>query len=160
MCFALCKSSMSLPHTALTRCNALISGLYIQVWLCWRKSANDAPHARQLASLVSHRGESCSVLDPCFSCAGLAVLADMLLTTHFMMLVMLTIWRLPLIAVVAFYFFFAPIEATYWSSTLEKIPTGAQPITITVTLSITILLIVNCSAEVWSCAGASLLACL
>ena len=55
---------------------------------------------------------------------GLAVLADMLLTTHFMMLVMLTIWRLPLIAVVAFYFFFAPIEATYWSSTLEKIPTG------------------------------------
>ena len=53
------------------------------------------------------------------------MLADMLLTTHFMMLVMLTIWRLPLIAVVAFYFFFAPIEATYWSSTLEKIPTGA-----------------------------------
>ena len=59
------------------------------------------------------------------------MLADMLLTTHFMMLVMLTIWRLPLIAVVAFYFFFAPIEATYWSSTLEKIPTGAQPMDIT-----------------------------
>ena len=56
---------------------------------------------------------------------GLAVLADMLLTTHFMALVMLTIWRLPLVAVVAFYFVFAPIEATYWSSTLEKIPTGA-----------------------------------
>ena len=80
-------------------------------------------------------------LDLSYVRSGLAVLADMLLTTHFMMLVMLTIWRLPLIAVVAFYFFFAPIEATYWSSTLEKIPTGAQPITITVTLSITILLI-------------------
>ena len=59
--------------------------------------------------------------------AGLAVLADMLITTHFMTLVMLTIWRLPLILVVAFYFVFTPIEATYWSSTLEKVPTGAPP---------------------------------
>ena len=49
----------------------------------------------------------------------------MLLTTHFMTLVMLTIWRLPLLVVVVFYLIFAPIEATYWSSTLEKIPTGA-----------------------------------
>jgi len=57
-------------------------------------------------------------------CAGLAVLADMLLTTHFMALVMLTIWRVPLVMVVVFYIVFAPIEATYWSSTLEKIPTG------------------------------------
>ncbi|CAK0787458.1 hypothetical protein CVIRNUC_010678 [Coccomyxa viridis] len=55
---------------------------------------------------------------------GLAVLADMLITTHFMTLVMLTIWRLPLVLVVAFYFVFTPIEATYWSSTLEKVPTG------------------------------------
>ena len=59
--------------------------------------------------------------------AGLAVLADMLITTHFMTLVMLTIWRLPLVLVVAFYFVFTPIEATYWSSTLEKVPTGAPP---------------------------------
>lgn len=60
--------------------------------------------------------------------AGLAVLADMLLTTHFMALVMLTIWRLPLILVAIFYCIFAPIEGTYLSSTLEKIPTGAcQP---------------------------------
>ena len=56
---------------------------------------------------------------------GLAVLADMLITTHFMTLVILTIWRLPLVLVVAFYFVFTPIEATYWSSTLEKVPTGA-----------------------------------
>ena len=55
------------------------------------------------------------------------MLADMLITTHFMTLVMLTIWRLPLILVVAFYFVFTPIEATYWSSTLEKVPTGALP---------------------------------
>ena len=54
-------------------------------------------------------------------CAGLAVLADMLLTTHFMALVMLTIWRVPLVMVVVFYIVFAPIEATYWSSTLEII---------------------------------------
>ena len=59
--------------------------------------------------------------------AGLAVLADMLITTHFMTLVMLTIWRLPLVLVAAFYFVFTPIEATYWSSTLEKVPTGAPP---------------------------------
>lgn len=58
---------------------------------------------------------------------GLAVLADMLITTHFMTLVTLTIWRLPLVLVVAFYFVFTPIEATYWSSTLEKVPTGATP---------------------------------
>ena len=48
----------------------------------------------------------------------------MLITTHFMTPVMLTIWRLPLVLVVAFYFVFTPIEATYWSSTLEKVPTG------------------------------------
>ncbi len=57
--------------------------------------------------------------------AGLAVLADMLLTTHFMALVMLTIWRLPMVLVLLFYLVFTPIEATYWSSTLEKVPTGA-----------------------------------
>ena len=56
------------------------------------------------------------------------MLADMLITTHFMTLVMLTIWRLPLVLVVAFYFVFTPIEATYWSSTLEKVPTGAPHI--------------------------------
>ena len=78
--------------------------------------------------------------------AGLAVLADMLLTTHFMMLVMLTIWRLPLIAVVAFYFFFAPIEATYWSSTLEKIPTGAGP-TMVRTLCWTLLALLSLKAR-------------
>ena len=56
------------------------------------------------------------------------MLADMLITTHFMTLVMLTIWRLPLVLVVAFYFVFTPIEATYWSSTLEKVPTGDPPL--------------------------------
>ena len=56
------------------------------------------------------------------------MLADMLLTTHFMALVMLTIWRLPMLLVLIFYFVFAPIEATYWSSTLEKVPTGASNI--------------------------------
>ncbi|CAL8467497.1 g7035 [Coccomyxa elongata] len=55
---------------------------------------------------------------------GIAVLADMFLTTHFMTLVVLTIWRLPLPFVVLWYAVFAPIEATYLSSALEKIPTG------------------------------------
>ena len=58
---------------------------------------------------------------------GLAVLADMLLTTHFMTLVLLTVWKLPLWLCAAFYIAFAPIEAAFWSSTLTKIPNGAQP---------------------------------
>ena len=57
-------------------------------------------------------------------CAGIAVLADMFLTTHFMTLVLMTIWRLPLPLVVLWYCVFAPIEGTYLSSALEKIPTG------------------------------------
>lgn len=48
----------------------------------------------------------------------------MFLTTHFMTLVIMTIWRLPLPFVVLWYAVFAPIEATYLSSALEKIPTG------------------------------------
>ncbi|KAK9819481.1 hypothetical protein WJX81_002292 [Elliptochloris bilobata] len=55
---------------------------------------------------------------------GLAVLADMMLTTHFMTLVLLTVWKLPLWICAAFYLAFAPIEATFWSSTLTKIPNG------------------------------------
>jgi len=56
--------------------------------------------------------------------AGVAVLADMLLTTHFMTLVLLTVWKLPLWVCALFYIAFAPIEATFWSSTLIKIPNG------------------------------------
>lgn len=48
----------------------------------------------------------------------------MFLTTHFMTLVLLAIWRVPLPFVVLWYAVFAPIEATYLSSALEKIPTG------------------------------------
>ena len=54
------------------------------------------------------------------------MLADMLLTTHFLTMVMLTVWKLPLWVCAAFYIAFAPIEATFWSSTLTKIPNGAQ----------------------------------
>ncbi len=53
----------------------------------------------------------------------------MFLTTHFMTLVVLTIWRLPLPFVVLWYAVFAPIEATYLSSALEKIPTGTAAYT-------------------------------
>ena len=55
------------------------------------------------------------------------MLADMLLTTHFMTLVLLTVWKLPLWVCAAFYIAFAPIEAAFWSSTITKIPNGAQP---------------------------------
>lgn len=55
---------------------------------------------------------------------GLAVLADMLLTTHFMTLVLLTVWKMPLWVCALFYIAFAPVEATFWSSTLTKISDG------------------------------------
>jgi len=57
--------------------------------------------------------------------AGVAVLADMLLTTHLMTLVLLTVWKKPLWVCALFYLAFAPIEATFWSSTLTKVPYGA-----------------------------------
>ena len=53
------------------------------------------------------------------------MLCDMFLTTHFMTLIIVTVWRLPLLVAAAFYLFFAPIEGTYLSSAFEKIPTGA-----------------------------------
>lgn len=59
------------------------------------------------------------------SCAGVAVLADMLLTTHFMTLVLLTVWKVPLWVCLLFYIAFAPIEAAFWTSTLTKVPNGA-----------------------------------
>ena len=59
-------------------------------------------------------------------CAGIAVLADMLLTTHFLTMVMMFVWKLPVPVCLLFYILFAPVEATYWSATLGKVPTGAS----------------------------------
>ncbi len=53
------------------------------------------------------------------------MLADMLLTTHFLTMVMLFVWKLPVPVCLLFYILFAPVEATYWSATLGKVPTGA-----------------------------------
>ena len=53
------------------------------------------------------------------------MLADMLLTTHFLTMVMLFVWKLPVAVALLFYVLFAPVEATYWSATLGKVPTGA-----------------------------------
>lgn len=49
----------------------------------------------------------------------------MLLTTHFLTMVMLFVWKLPVAVCLLFYVLFAPVEATYWSATLGKVPTGA-----------------------------------
>ena len=56
--------------------------------------------------------------------AGLAVVWDMLLTTQFLTLVMLTVWRLPTPVALCFHLFFSAIEATYFSACCEKVPTG------------------------------------
>ena len=48
----------------------------------------------------------------------------MVLTTHFMTLVILTVWRRPLYEGLAFYFFFLLVEGSFLSATLEKIPKG------------------------------------
>jgi K+ transporter len=58
----------------------------------------------------------------------------MLLTTHFMALVMMTVWKIPIILPLIFYVVFAAIEATYWSATLVKVPEGVLHWTRTVTL--------------------------
>ncbi|KAK9861228.1 hypothetical protein WJX84_010206, partial [Apatococcus fuscideae] len=55
---------------------------------------------------------------------GVSVMADMLFTTHFMVLIMLTVWRTPLWVPILFYAVFAPIEGAYLSSVLLKVPTG------------------------------------
>lgn len=55
---------------------------------------------------------------------GLAVVWDMLLTTQFLALVMLTVWKLPTLVAVCFHIFFSAIEATYFSACAEKVPTG------------------------------------
>ena len=55
------------------------------------------------------------------------MLCDMFLTTNFMTLILITVWRVPLLFAACFYFFAAPIEGTYLSSTVQKIPTGQAP---------------------------------
>ncbi|DBA68205.1 TPA: hypothetical protein ACH3X2_013822 [Trebouxia sp. C0005] len=55
---------------------------------------------------------------------GLAVVWDMLLTTQFLTLVMLTVWRLPTPVAMCFHLFFSAIEATFFSACAEKVPTG------------------------------------
>jgi KUP system potassium uptake protein len=55
---------------------------------------------------------------------GLAVLFDMLITTHFFTMVLLCVWQVPVILPIAFYLVFATLEATFLSATAEKIPTG------------------------------------
>jgi K+ transporter len=55
---------------------------------------------------------------------GITVLLDMLLTTTFCSLVMLTVWKLPVLVAAAFFGFFFLVEAAYWSATLLKVPHG------------------------------------
>ena len=55
---------------------------------------------------------------------GLAVVWDMLLTAHFMALVMITVWHTNIFLSALFYFVFATIDALYFSACVEKIPSG------------------------------------
>lgn len=56
--------------------------------------------------------------------AGLAVVWDMLLTTQFLTLVMITVWHVPTPIALCFHLFFSAIEATFFSACAEKVPTG------------------------------------
>ena len=58
--------------------------------------------------------------------AGLAVVWDMLLTSHFLTLVMVLVWQTPVYLAACFYAIFATIEALYFSASAEKVPTGKQ----------------------------------
>lgn len=55
---------------------------------------------------------------------GLAVNCDLLLTTCFLTMVMLTVWRKNVILPLVFFFVFATIEATFLSSSILKVPKG------------------------------------
>ena len=55
---------------------------------------------------------------------GLAVVWDMLLTAHFMTLVMITVWHTNIFLSALFYFVFATIDALYFSACVEKVPSG------------------------------------
>lgn len=56
--------------------------------------------------------------------AGLSVVCDMLLTTHFMTLVQIIVWDLPIFFPICFYLVFGTIEALFLSSSIEKVPSG------------------------------------
>lgn len=56
--------------------------------------------------------------------AGLAVVWDMLLTTQFLTLVMITVWRVPTPVALCFHLLFSAVEATFFSACAEKVPTG------------------------------------
>lgn len=56
---------------------------------------------------------------------GLAIITVMLLDTCLLALVMLLAWEWPTLVVSAFWLFFTFISAAYFSSNLEKVPTGA-----------------------------------
>ncbi|KAK9799835.1 hypothetical protein WJX73_007321 [Symbiochloris irregularis] len=55
---------------------------------------------------------------------GLAIVCDMLLTTHFTTLILLTVWKFPVIVPLAFYTVFGILEALFLSSTATKVPQG------------------------------------
>ena len=59
--------------------------------------------------------------------AGIAVIFDMVLTTHFMTLLMVTVWRKHLIFPAMFYTIFAGIELTYVSSAVRKVRSSLLP---------------------------------
>lgn len=52
---------------------------------------------------------------------GIAVLLDMLLTTTLCTLVMISVWRAPVIVAAAFFAVFFTVEGVLWSSTLRKV---------------------------------------
>ena len=52
---------------------------------------------------------------------GIAVLLDMLVTTILATLVMISVWRVPLMLAAAFFIVFSVVEGVLWSSTLRKV---------------------------------------
>ena len=58
--------------------------------------------------------------------AGLAIICDMLLTTHYVSLIMLTVWKLPVLVPLAFYITFFTLEGLFLSSIATKVPQGMQ----------------------------------
>lgn len=57
----------------------------------------------------------------CDHYVGIAVIADMLLTTHFLTLLMVVVWRKNMVFPAMFYIIFGSIEAVFVSSALRKV---------------------------------------
>jgi K+ transporter len=100
---------LTLVVTAAFQTSARLANAYVQIRLTLILMIT-------FASLWRHSDTDCV-----FHLQGLAVVIDMLLTTAFMSLLILTVWRKPWPLALAFLLIFGAIEAVFLSSSILKV---------------------------------------